>query len=164
MWASFFDARRFSDRLFAVPSLQIVYASTSGHTEYVIGRIAAAIPGAVVTRVERATPDTLLAGDVLLLASGSWNTGGVEGQMNPHMHFLLRGAAKDLDLNGKKVAIVALGDARYRYTANAGNLLEDYVKSHGGAVLGERLVIVNEPYGQEPAIDAWAKNLSGLLA
>lgn len=147
-----------------MPSLQIVYASTSGHTEYVIGRIATSIPGATVTRVEHATPETLLAGDVLLLASGSWNTGGVEGQMNPHMHFFLRGAAKDLDLKGKKVAIVALGDARYRYTANAGNLLEDYVKTHGGAVLGERLVIVNEPYGQEPAIDAWAKKLSSLIA
>ena len=152
------------DRLFPVQSLQIVYASTSGHTEYVIGRIAAAIPGAVVTRVERATPETLLAGDVLLLASGSWNTGGIEGQMNPYMDFFLKRAAKDVDLSGKKVAIVALGDERYRYTANAGNLLEEYVKTHGGVVLGERLVIVNEPYGQEPAIDAWAKKISSLLA
>ncbi len=152
-----------ADKLIAVQSLQIVYASTSGHTEYVIGRIAAAIPGAVVTRVERATPETLLAGDVLLLASGSWNTGGVEGQMNPYMHFFLRGAAKDLDLKGKKVVIVALGDARYRYTAKAGDHLAEYVSTHGGVLLGERLVIVNEPYGQEEAVDAWAKKLSSLL-
>lgn len=145
-------------------SLQIVYASTSGHTEYVVGCIAAAIPGAVVTRVERATPDTLLAGDVLLLASGTWNTGGIEGQLNPHMHVLLKGAAKDVDLQGKKVAVVALGDARYRYTANAGNHLEEFVKTHGGTLLGERLTIVNEPYGQEAAVDAWAKTLSTLLA
>jgi flavodoxin I len=162
--ASFFDARGFSDRLFAVPSLQIVYASTSGHTEFVVGRIAAAIPGAIVTRVEHATPETLLAGDALLLASGTWNTGGIEGQLSPHMHAFLKGAAKDVDLKGKKVAIVALGDARYRYTANAGNHLEEYVKIHGGTLLGERLVIVNEPYDQEAAVEAWAKNLSALLA
>jgi flavodoxin len=146
-----------------VPSLQIVYASTSGHTEYVVSRIAAAIPDAVVTRIERATPETLLAGDVLLLASGSWNTGGVEGQMNPFMDFFLKGAAKDVDLKGKKVAIVALGDARYRYTAKAGDHLAEYVSMHGGVLLGERLVIVNEPYGQEEAVDAWAKKLSSLL-
>ncbi len=147
-----------------MPSLQIVYASTSGHTEYVIGRIAAAIPGATVTRVERASPDTLLAADALLLASGTWNTGGIEGQLNPHMHAFLKGAAKDVELKGKKVAVVALGDARYRYTANAGKHLEEYVTSHGGTLLGERLTIVNEPYGQETAVDAWAKTLSSLLA
>lgn len=148
-------------------TLQIVYASTSGHTEYVVGLLAEALKGAAnvtVTRAERATPETLLAGDVLLLASGSWNTGGVEGQLNPYMHMLLKGKATAVALSGKNVAVVALGDSRYRYTANAGNHLEEYVKTHGGALLGERLVIVNEPYGQEEAVRAWAAELSSLLA
>jgi flavodoxin len=150
-----------------VPSLQIVYASTSGHTEYVVGVLGEALKEAATvaaTRVERATADTLLAGDVLLLASGTWNTGGVEGQLNPHMHAFLHGAAKDLDLHGKTVAIVALGDERYRYTANAGKHLAEYVVAHGGALLGEPLKIVNEPYGQEDTVKAWAKKLSSLLS
>lgn len=148
-------------------TLQIVYASTSGHTEYVIGIIAEALKGhanVTVTRIERATPETLLAGDALLLASGTWNTGGVEGQLNPYMHAFLKGAAKGVALNGRQVVVVALGDERYRYTANAGNHLEEYVTSHGGVLLGERLVIVNEPYGQEAAVEEWTKKLSALLA
>lgn len=126
----------------------------------------ALLPGLALTRVraDRATPEDLLNGDVLLLASGSWNTGGIEGQLNPHMHALLKEKAAATDLAGKKVAVVALGDARYRYTAKAGDHLEAFVNTHGGSVLGERLVIVNEPYGQEDAVKAWAKRFSSLLA
>lgn len=158
--------RAFRCTLATVPSLQIVYASTSGHTEYVVGLIGEALKdrAVTVTRVEHATPETLLAGDVLLLASGTWNTGGIEGQLNPHMDAFLKGPAKDVLLKGKKVAIVALGDARYRYTANAGNHFEAFVTTHGGEVLGERLTIVNEPYGQEEVVKAWVKTLSTLLS
>lgn len=150
-------------RLFAVSTLQIIYASTSGHTEYVVGLVAESVKGAIVTRVERATLETLLAGDVLLLASGSWNTGGAEGQLNPYMHFFLHGAAKDIDLNGKKVAIIGLGDERYRYTARAGELLQRWVEAHNGTLLGSPLIVVNEPYGQEAAVTAWARDLSRQL-
>lgn len=148
----------------AVPSLQIIYASTSGHTEYVIGLIAKTFPDAVVTRVEHATPETLTSGDTLILACGTWNTGGIEGQLNPHMHAFLNDKAAAVDLAGRGVAIIALGDSRYRYTANAGKHLRAFVESHGGAVIGEPLIIVNEPYGQEEAVNAWAKNLSSLIA
>lgn len=148
-------------------TLQILYASTSGHTEYVASLIADALKAHAsvsVTRIERATPETLLMGDVLLLASGSWNTGGIEGQMNPYMDFFLKGVAKSVDLKGKKVAIVALGDERYRYTAKAGDHLAAYVTSHGGVLFGERLTIVNEPYGQEAKIVTWASTLSSLIS
>jgi len=153
-----------------VKSLHVVYASTSGHTEYVIDVLAtellALLPGLALTRVraDAATPEDLSKGDVLLLASGSWNTGGIEGQLNPFMHELLKSKAAGIDLGGKKVALVALGDARYRYTAKAGDHLEEFVKTHGGEVLGERLVIVNEPYGQEAAVREWAKAFSTFLA
>ncbi len=158
---------RFAYRLISVQSLQIVYASTSGHTEYVVGLIAATLAGRVkltVTRVELATQETLLAGDALLLACGTWNTGGAEGQLNPHMHEFIYGAAKAAELKGKKVAVVGLGDERYRYTARAGELLEKFVASHGGTLLGKRLRLVNEPYGQEETVKKWANELSTLLA
>lgn len=145
-------------------TLQVVYASTSGHTEYVVGLLADALEGFVtVTRVERATPETLLAGDVLLLASGTWNTGGVEGQLNPYMHFFLSGAASGVDLKGKNVIVIGLGDERYRYTARAGEKLAAFVESRGGTVL-KRFTMVNEPYGQEGMVTAWASEISSLLA
>ncbi|NOS67841.1 MAG: hypothetical protein HOO67_05780, partial [Candidatus Peribacteraceae bacterium] len=103
-------------------SLTIIYASTSGHTEYVIGELQKFLSKdakdlkVLVKRVEKATVDDLMTGDFLLLASGTWNTGGPEGQLNPHMHAFLNGAAKAVDLKEKKVAIIALGDDRYFYT------------------------------------------------
>jgi hypothetical protein len=42
--------------------------------------------------------------DILLLASATWNTGSIEGQLNPHMWELLKDKAKNLDLAGKRCA------------------------------------------------------------
>lgn len=147
--------------------LHILYASTSGHTEYVVGQIASALQGRGIrvtqARAESAQPEDLLRGDVLLLASGTWNTGGIEGQMNPHMHDLLLGRANDVDLKGKTVAIVALGDERYFYTCRAGEHLRRYVLDHGGTILGDALLVVNEPYGQEERVRKWTDQLFRLL-
>ncbi len=144
-------------------SLTIIYASTSGHTEYVIGELqrflSESTKNLVVTvkRVETAMPGDLFAGDVLLLASGTWNTGGPEGQLNPHMHAFVYGPAKSVDLKGKQVAVIALGDERYKYTARAGKHLQHFVRTHGGQLIEPMLKIVNEPYGQEGKIQKWGK-------
>src|SRR3989338_5181282 len=109
--------------------LRIIYASTSGHTEYVVERLEAFLRGqdnsmtVESIRVERAKPEHLQECDALVLASGTWNTGGVEGQLNPHMHEFVHGTAKDVALNGKHVAIIALGDDRYFYTCRSGEHL-----------------------------------------
>lgn len=146
-------------------SLHIIYASTSGHTEYVAEEVKKmleeASSGIQVTleRVEIAKPEDLMKGDVLILASSTWNTGGPEGQLNPHMFSYLLGRAKDVQLAGKKVAVIGLGDHRYRYTAKAAAHLEDFVRSHGGTLLGPILRIVDEPYGQEAKIIEWTNQL-----
>jgi flavodoxin I len=106
-------------------SLRIVFASTSGHTEYVvealIDSLKSIMPGWEIeeTMAEKTQPQDLLRGDVLLLASATWNTGGIEGQLNPHMWGLLHDSAKTLDLAGKPCACIGLGDHRYFYTARA---------------------------------------------
>ena len=154
---------------FVVPSLHIIYASTSGHTEYVIEKLVAFLKGANAAlsietqRVELTKPEDLVRGDVLLLASGTWNTGSIEGQLNPHMHDFLKVRAKAIDLKGKPVALIALGDERYRYTCGSLTHLEEFVHGHGGVILGDSLRIMNEPYGQEAAVESWGKNLLPLL-
>jgi flavodoxin I len=142
----------------SVLSLHIIYASTSGHTEYVIDQAIAALKGVTIEkqRAEQAVPEDLLKGDILLLASGSWNTGGIEGQLNPHMHKLLKEKSGEVDLQGKKVVLIALGDDRYRYTANAMVHLKEFVTSHNGKIIEPTLTIVNEPYGQEKKVSEWA--------
>jgi flavodoxin I len=57
------------------------------------------------TMAEKTPPQDLLRGDVLLLASATWNTGSIEGQLNPHMWVLLQDKAKNLDLAGKAVCV-----------------------------------------------------------
>ncbi len=146
-------------------SLHIIYASTSGHTEYVVLhlldwlKVNAPAVSAKATRAEKATRDSLLDGDVVVLACGSWNTGGPEGQLSPFMQRLLREQAADVDLKGAKVAVIGLGDERYRYVAHSADLLCEYVRTHGGILLEPVLRVVNEPYGQENLIADWAASL-----
>lgn len=149
-------------------SFHVIYASTSGHTEYIAEEAAKALrqDGREVEmqQAEKASADDMLRGDVLLLAASTWNTGNVEGQLNPHMWGLLLNRAKDIDLQGKKVALIALGDERYFYTANAAEHLENFVASHGGILACPTLKILNEPYGQEQTVKEWAAQLSSVMA
>jgi flavodoxin I len=146
-------------------SLQIVFASTSGHTEYVIEALLDSLHSTAsgwqteATRVEKAQPQDLLRGDILLLASATWNTGSVEGQLNPYMQDLIQKKAKDLDLTGKACACIGLGDHRYFYEARAADLLDNYVEVHHGRLLLPTLRIIDEPYGQEQAVEEWAQRM-----
>jgi flavodoxin len=145
--------------------LHIVFASTSGHTEYVVDTLTDSLksitPGweIVETMAEKTQPQDLLSGDVLLLASATWNTGGIEGRLNPHMAVLLHDKAKTLDLAGKPSACIGLGDHRYFYTGRAADHLQHYVKAHHGRLIVPTLKIIDEPYGQEEAVRVWGKRL-----
>ena len=145
--------------------LHIVFASTSGHTEYVVDALVESLKSTAPdwaveeTMAEKARPQDLVSGDVLLLASSTWNTGGIEGQLNPHMWALLQDKAKTLDLVGKPCACIGLGDHRYFYTARAADQLQHYVTVHHGRLIVPTLKIVDEPYGQEEAVRAWGKQL-----
>jgi flavodoxin I len=146
-------------------SLHIVFASTSGHTEYVvdtlIGSLREFAQGWDIQKrmAEKTQPLDLLQGDVLLLASSTWNTGGIEGQLNPHMEELLQEQAKDVDLADKPCACIGLGDHRYFYLARAGDRLQGYVKTHHGQLILPTLKIIDEPYGQEETVRAWGIQL-----
>jgi flavodoxin I len=145
--------------------LHIVFASTSGHTEYVVDALIDSLKSTTsgweieATKAEKTQSQELLSGDVLLLASSTWNTGGIEGQLNPHMWVLLHDKAKTLDLAGKPCACIGLGDHRYFYTARAADHLQHYVKAHHGRLIIPTLKIIDEPYDQEEAVRAWGKQL-----
>lgn len=153
-----------------MPSLHIVYASTSGHTEFVVETLAAFLkekaPSVTVEvqRAELVKPEDLQRGDALLLASGTWNTGGVEGQLNPHMHELLLTRAAAVTLEGKPMAFMALGDTRYYYTARAAERFQQFRTAHKGAQLLPPFVLVNEPYGQEEKVREWGTKLVAALS
>lgn len=140
-------------------SLHIIYASTSGHTEFVVDTLIASLNTMTIEkqRAELATPEDFLRGDILVLASSTWNTGGPEGQLNPHMHALLMARAASVDLKGKKVAVIGLGDDRYHFLCRAADLMMEYVKTHNGVLIEPELRIINEPYGQEKTVEKWSQ-------
>jgi len=152
-----------------MPTLVAIYASTSGHTEFVISEISATLnrllPDLKVEciRAERALAGDFERADILLLGSGTWNANGVEGQLNPHMDTLLNEALTAADLKGKPCAVASLGDDRYRFTARATEHLIKFITNHHGKSLLPPLVIVNEPYGQTDRISRWTEKLAGSI-
>lgn len=153
-----------------MPTLSIIEASTSGHTSFVIDTIVSALgkfhPGLQIkrTRAEKATVSDLRDCDLLMLGSGTWNTGGKEGQLNPHMHELLFDRAKDIDLKGTPVALISLGDDRYYFTTRCTEHFMRWIKQCKGKPIGMPLIIVNEPYDQVEKIEGWAGRLHEAIA
>lgn len=146
-------------------SIHIIYASTSGNTEYVadvLSRYTTASGRNIAIecqRAETAHPADLLRGDVLILGSGTWNTGGREGQLNPHMHALLHDRCAQLDLAKKPVTFISLGDDRYYFRTRCTEHFLRFQRERNGALFVPPLVLVNEPYGQEEKIERWTDKL-----
>jgi flavodoxin I len=151
-------------------SLSIIFASTSGHTEYVVEQLTAFLaahkPDLAVTvrRAELAQPEDLTRADVLILASGTWNMHGREGQLNERMHTLLFERCRDIDLSAVPVALISLGDDRYHFTTRCTEHFMRFLKEHNATSLLMPLVIVNEPYGQEEKIRRWGEKLAERMA
>lgn len=145
-------------------SLHIIHASTSGNTEYVVDvavRYIRSVAPEIVAERQRAelcSAEDLLRGDVLILGSGTWNTGGKEGQLNMHMDALLQ-KAKDLDIQGKPVSFISLGDDRYYFRTRCTEHFLRFQRDHGAKLFLPPLILVNEPYGQEERIRLWAQKL-----
>jgi len=148
-----------------MPSIHIIYASTSGHTEYVvdtlIGFLKERSPEIEVERqrVELAKPEDLLRGDLVILGSGTWNFGGVEGQLNEYMHRYLFERSQGIDLTGKQIAFISLGDDRYYYTTRCTEKFMWFLKSTHAKMALIPLIVVNEPYGQEERVMRWGEKL-----
>lgn len=145
-----------------MPSVHIITASTSGNTEYVANTLADFFrtqPDCTVTmqKAELATSDDLLKGDILILGSGTWNTGGTEGQLNMHMEALLKTRCKDLDLKKKPITFLSLGDDRYYFTTRCTEHFLRFQREHNGTLFMHPLTIVNEPFDQNAKILAWGE-------
>ena len=110
----------------------------------------------VMTHVEQTEPKDMLDGDYLLLASSTWDP--TEGFLPPDFRRFVK-AAKDIDLAGKPTIVIGLGDDRYYNTCRATAHLMQFARERGGKNLLPPLPIVNEPYGQEEAVQKWGGKL-----
>ena len=151
-------------------SLSILFTTSSGHTEFVVDTLIDTLQKQskdlhiTKQRAELTKPEDLKKSDILLLACGTWNTGNVEGQLQPYMHDLLMNLCKDIDLTGIAAAAIGLGDERYHFTAKAADRLTDFLKTHNAKMLLPTLKIINEPFDQKKKIDVWAKEFATAIA
>lgn len=148
-----------------MPSIHFICASTSGHTEHVVDTLITFLqekaPHIDVERqrVELAKPEDLRRGDLVILGSGTWNFGGIEGQLNEHMHRYLFEQSQGIDLAGKQLAFISLGDDRYYYTTRCTEKFMRFLKESHAKMALMPLIIVNEPYGQEKRVMKWGEKL-----
>lgn len=146
-------------------SLHIIFSSISGHTEYVVQILKAFLLGRkpelsiTLIRAEQAKAEDLLQGDMTILACGTWNTTGQEGQLSPYMHEFINTIAKDVDLSNRLIAFISLGDERYFYTCRCTEHFLAFQRDHKAHMLLPPLVIANEPYDQSERILAWGEKL-----
>ncbi len=146
-------------------SIHFIYASTSGHTEFVIETLRDYIlknaPSLEVElqKAELAKAEDLLRGDYIVLGSGTWNTGGIEGQLNVHMDALLNERAAAVDLQGKPFTSISLGDERYYFRTRSTEHILRFVREHHGTLFLPPFVLVNEPFDQQEKIEQWGQKL-----
>ena len=151
-------------------SLHIIFASTSGNTEYVVDTLIDHLHktqnNLTITkqRAEEAQAEDLERSDVLLLASSTWNYDAVEGYLNMHMRELLEKRANAIDLQDRPVALIILGDDRYYYTGRGTERFMQFLMEHNGKSCTMPLLIINEPFGQEEKIIAWSEKLMDCLS
>ncbi len=153
----------------AMLSLHFIYASTSGHTEHVVDTLVRLLSqtAADVTvtkqRVEHAALEDLRRADVVVLASGTWNFGGVEGQLNERMHRYLFEDGEGIDLTGQRLAFISLGDERYYHTVRCTEKFMRFLRGAHATMPLVPLILVNEPYGQEDRVMRWGEKLLAAL-
>lgn len=153
-----------------VRTLTIVYTSATGHTEFVVDTLIAAVTKEVPDfriikqRAETTEPKDLTGADVLLLACGTWNTLSTEGQLSPYMHDLLVVRAPSVNLSKVPCAAIGLGDKRYHFKAKAAERLTQYLTDNNATLLLPTLKIIDEPFDQTAKVEAWAKELSRTIS
>lgn len=86
----------------------IVFGSTTGTTEEIAQRIAAAleIPQSDTYEVYKLTPEIIAHYEVLILGSSTWGSGELQDDWYDGLKVL-----KDNDLNGKTIALFGCGDS-----------------------------------------------------
>ncbi|PIZ72055.1 flavodoxin [Candidatus Peregrinibacteria bacterium CG_4_10_14_0_2_um_filter_43_11] len=146
-------------------SLIIIYGTTSGNTEMVVDKIAEMAKKAghhvVAKRVESAKPEEMLEYDIAILASPTYGHGELQEDFIPFW----RGMG-EVDLKGKKCAVVGLGDPKYElhYHLESAPILEEAIQKSGGQILLPALKISGTPVRHlEGLIPNWTEKFINLI-
>lgn len=144
-----------------MPSILIVYGSTTGNTEMAAEQIMNNLSdhSPELQDVADTDPEDLQEYDILILGSSTWDDGLLQQDFRDFVDGL------DVDLNGKKLAIFGLGDTNYPDFCEAAGILEQTFTGMGGTTMVETLRIDGFPdeSDNEAKIDAWSKKIAEQL-
>ncbi|MDP2690799.1 MAG: flavodoxin family protein [bacterium] len=142
----------------------IIYGSTGGNTEMVCQKIAEILKKknhkTTLQRAEWSKPEDLTKGDLCILGSPTYEHGVIQH----HMGAFLKQCK--IITRDHRFAVVGLGDPKYdeHYNIESANILEAFVKEHGGEEVIHPLRINKTPIPHlENEITEWALHLSKLL-
>lgn len=144
----------------------VVFATNSGGTQLASDLLKETLSKnsheVVVKEVRETNADEFSAFDLIVFASPSWDYEGLEGQPHPDYRQFMENS-KGKTYNGKKFAVLGLGDSSYTYFCGAVDHLEKFVKEIGGNLIVESLKIDGfylDQSGNTEKIQKWAENLS----
>ena len=141
-------------------SIHIIYASTSGNTEFVMDKVAdlwrETGKEVFLHRAEITDINLIKDNKFFLLATSTWD----HGTINPFFDKLLA-EMKKTDFSGKSAAFIGLGDRRYEkhYFCTGMTLLKEVWEKSGGQSLGVPLTIGREPFDEliDKVVRGWAE-------
>lgn len=144
----------------------ICYASTGGNTHVVCEEVGNVLREAginvLLQRVETMNTEDFEEYEYILWGSPTYGHGLLELRMERFVY--KRG--KDLDLTGKKCAVIGLGDPKYDddYLAEAAVLLEEFARNAGADILCENLKVIENPVPQLIShVRPWANALAEII-
>ncbi len=140
----------------------IVFATYSSGTDLATDVIKRVLESAHIEVIKKnikdITPTEINNYTDIILASPSWRTRKGDGM--PHEFFLdYMDTVADGAYNGKKFAVMGLGDTAYTHFCGAVNELEKFIQARGGELLTESLRIDGFYFAQEQnekEIEAWS--------
>jgi len=140
--------------------IHIVYASTSGNTEFVMDKVADVWRKmgreVFLHRSEKTDINILTKNKFFLLATSTWD----HGTINPFFDRLLSEMEK-LDFSDKSASFIGLGDRRYEshYFCTGMTLLKEVWEKSNGKSVGVALTIGREPFDEiiDKLVRDWAE-------
>ncbi|RJR15368.1 hypothetical protein C4579_02430 [Candidatus Microgenomates bacterium] len=145
----------------------IAYATNSGSTFTASQQVKKILEdkdhAVTLKKIVDTNPEELQSPDLIIFATPSWLVNKQDGMPHDQMWAFME-AHKDLQLNGKKVAVMGLGDRSYTKFCGAVDHLEPYVEQVGGKLALPSLRIDGYYFSEKnpQLVEEWASKVASI--